>query len=153
MQVRGHVKLELMRELAMQSAPHDVVAARFDLKTSEVKSFEDRNYDAIQEIRLALLEEVVNETAGLWISHKAKRIAEYQEDVDLINIRLANLEDEDELEPATLTAIRTKHNALKSVAEELAQLPTRSTTPQVDENVFHYSIVGTTTEGLRGDLS
>jgi hypothetical protein len=154
-QLRGHIRLKLIRELAMDVVTQQELAKRFGVDQNTIRTFRDRNEDDIREVRDSLLQEVVSETAGLWISKKANRIAEYQEDVEKLNESLARWVPgaDYRLDMAAKGLMATKHNALKNVAEELAQLPTRSSAPQVDENVFHYTIVGATTDGLRGDLT
>ena len=154
-QLRGHIRLKLIRELAMDAVTQQELAKRFGVDQNTIRTFRDRNEDEIREVRESLLQEVVNETAGLWITKKANRLAEYEADVDRINESLARWVpgDDPRLDVVAKGLILAKHGAIKNSAEELAQLPTRSSAPQVDENVFHYTIVGATTDGLRGDLT
>jgi len=143
--LRGRIAYELIRELALGVADDMELATRYEVKLPAIEMFKERHALDIERIRQSHVDDGEPELAGLWIASKAKRIAEYQSDVERINEAL-----ELELDNGLL---RTKHNALHAAAEELAQLPTRSSAPQVDENVFHYTIVGATTDGLRGDLT
>jgi hypothetical protein len=143
--LRGRVAYELIRELALGVADDMELATRYETKVPAVQAFRERYAVDIQRVREELRNDGEPDLAALWITSKAKRIAEYQSDVERINDAL-----ELELDKGLL---RVKHAALHSVAEELAQLPVRSAAPQIDENVIHYSIVGVTTTDLGDALS
>lgn len=144
--IRGHLRLRLIRELAMGVATQAELATRFGVDQNTVRTFRERNEEDIQDVRKALMDEVVSETAGLWIADKSARVAEYQDDVERINELLESGLSEG-LVPRFLNS---KHAALKAVAEELAQLPTRTSAAQIDENVFHCTVVGVSTSDLGG---
>lgn len=120
--------------------------AKYNATAGAIKAFRARHAEAIEAIRADLN----NRFAGLWIAEKEARIASYQADVELVDAEVERVlaerdstiakatggvieADEDgELLDAQLTVAtdlgrlsRIKHRALRSVAEELGQLPTR----------------------------
>jgi hypothetical protein len=129
----GRQKLELIRELAMQATSQAELSRRFELSEMVVSHFKTTYEQEIADVRKALLADVKDETAGLWIADKAKRIAEYQEDVEMCDKALLT----SGLDPAVM---KVKHNALKSVAEELGSLPTRAPT-EIGDKVYVTSTV------------
>jgi len=116
--VRGRRKLELIQELAAQIRPNAELMEKYDVANTAFYRFIRENQTEIEEARAALVQDLNDEVAGLWVAKKANRIAEYQQDIEDINRQL-----DVGLEPSLL---RQKHNALKAVAEELGSLPVRA---------------------------
>lgn len=126
MAIRGWRAAALIRHLAVDKMSIDELAEMFDEEPNTVRSFKQRNRQAIQ----ACSVDIENEYAALWIAKKVNRIAELQADVDQINDSL-----EDEADPAMF---RAKLQALRLVAEELGQLTQQITST----NKTQYEIVG-----------
>lgn len=120
---RGHIRLKLLRELALGEKNQVQLASEYGVGQSAISMFATRYSDQIEEIRGKLDDEF----AGLWIAQKANRLAAYQQDVDDVD------SDEDK---NTAEWRRIKHNAVKSVAEELGQIPNKSTI-QHEGTVIH----------------
>jgi hypothetical protein len=124
--------MELLRELAMGAASRQELAEKYEVDGTRIYQISRECASEIDAIRADLMAKLHVETTGLWIASKINRVAEYQQDVDDIN-RLLDIAYDDKL-------VRTKHNALRSVAEELAQLPTRTSTQVGEETVVAYTI-------------
>lgn len=133
--LRGWRRRQLIRDLALGNHTYSELAAKYDRHETSIRSFERKYKEFIDEVKAAH----ENEYAGLWIVSKTNRIAEYQQDVEEINEVLARQLDSGEELNSGL--VRMKHNALKSVAEELGDLPTRVQV-QSDNKSVTYHIEG-----------
>jgi len=153
----GHRYIALVRALA-EGQTQAQVAKQHDLARSTVSDFARRHRQAIAEVKADL----ANEFAGLWTASKRSRIAEYQRDIDLLNDMIEELAappcpcsapDCDARiirDPRHLLAvIKRKEAAMRSVAEELGQLPNRMTL-QVSggEQPVRHEIVGIDPEAV-----
>lgn len=109
--IRGHKKLNLLRDLAAGDLTYDELAVKYERHRTQIHNFAHTaaNAAAIAQIRAAGMEAL----AGLWAADKTNRVAEYQDDVE----RFASSKD-----PAL---VRLRQSALRAVAEELGQLTTR----------------------------
>lgn len=138
---RGHVKLTVMR-MAAEGRPTREIAARFGASVGAVNEFK-RDFKAeIAEIAADL----ENEFAGLWIADKRARLAEYQRNVAVCDEMMQRELDkgpgeeiertnrDGELECVIIGATdpdvvakmtKARDRALRQVAEELGQLPSR----------------------------
>jgi hypothetical protein len=130
--LRGFRKYEVIKDLAMGAASREELAEKYGVHGTALWQFSRDFASEIEAVRADLLSQVHDETVGLWIADKVKRIAEYQQDVDDINELLAIAYDD--------RIVRTKHNALKSVAEELGALPTRGEAKTGEQTVIAYTI-------------
>lgn len=106
---RAWVKHRLIRELALGDKTQAALAEQYGVTPGSITIFKQRHHTAIEDVRADLLDEF----ASLWIAKKVNRVAEYQDDVD-------KLSDSTETD-----VLKVKHAALKAVAEELGQLPSR----------------------------
>lgn len=116
--LKGYVASKLIRELAIDEKTQVQLAEEYGVAQSTVATFKKKHLARIEEVR----ENLADEFAGLWIAMKANRIAEYQSDVEVINEKA----QKSGATVADSEMIRTKASLLKSVAEELGQLPGRS---------------------------
>ncbi len=127
--LKGYIAAKLIRELAIDEKTQVVLAEEYGVAQSTVASFKKKHLQRIEEVRDALADEF----AGLWITMKANRLAEYQSDVEAINEKT----QASKTTMADSEMLRTKASLLKSVAEELGQLPGRAqvviNTPVVHE--------------------
>lgn len=134
----GHKKLELIRLLALRQHTYEQLGEMFGVSPQGISSFNRRNATEIEKCEVDLASE--DEFAGLWIVDKAKRVAEYQSDVERLNEAM-----QDALDP---TGLRIKHNALLRVAEEMGQLPTK-VQAQVETKIVRYVIEGVDPEAVK----
>lgn len=134
----GHKKLELIRHLATGDHTQSELAQMYGVSEPRISQFKRENAAAIAACRAQLDDS--DEFAGLWIVEKAKRVAEYQSDVERLNEAM-----KDALDP---TGLRIKHNALLRVAEEMGQLPTK-VQAQVETKIVRYVIEGVDPEAVK----
>lgn len=156
--LRGHVAHALIRDLAAGTQTDAALARKYGVGRSTVGDFKRRHAAEIADVR----ERQGEEFAGLWTAVKRNRIAEYQRDIDLLNDMIEELAAPPCPCSATdcdariirdprhlLAVIKRKHAALRSVAEELGQLPNRMTL-QVSggEQPVRHEIVGIDPESV-----
>jgi hypothetical protein len=116
----------------MEAANYTELQEKYSVSQPCLWKFRQDFAAEIEAVRNDLLSQVHDETSGLWIADKSKRIAEYQQDVDDINEMLGKCLDH--------VLIKHKHAALKAVAEELGALPTRTVSQGADEGYVHYTV-------------
>lgn len=100
----------LIHTLARADRPIRQVAREFNCDESSVREFRDRHTDEIA----AVTEDIDNEFAGLWIAQKQERL-----DVLTDLFRAADTGD--------LDGIKVQIDILRKAAEELGQIPNRTT--------------------------
>jgi hypothetical protein len=115
-----------------------------------VSRFAKRYALEIEDIRKSMVDGVIQECAGLWISKQAMRIAEYQEIVEAINRKLHELETSG-AKWWPVQALKVKLETLRMVAEELGQIPERQRTPE-ERQQLEYAVKGIATAELEGRL-
>lgn len=164
---RGHVRIALQRDLATGGQTHEALAAKYGATKSGITSFAKRYSAVIAEIAADL----DNQFAGLWAANKERRIASYQADVELVESEVdrvlaereatmakakdagGEVDEDGELLDAQLTVAtdlgrlnRIKHRALRSIAEELGQLPTRMVVKSEGGGAVHVYGAGVDTD-------
>lgn len=139
---RGHIKAELVRLLARGEHTQVELAERFEVTQAGISRFAKRNADAIQRVK----DRVDDEFAALWIADKFARLSTYQQQVEDIADMLG---DAGRLSMPTAELMRTAQSALKSVAEELGQLPNRHSLQLSGEISVRYVVDGVNPELLR----
>jgi hypothetical protein len=109
-----------------------------------VAEFAAQHEEDILEVRAALAGRLALETAGLWISKKQNRLAEYQSDVEDLNQFIAELRERNACGSAPhREALKTKVVMLKAVADELTPrgaLAVRAAKGEDESNVVRYVI-------------
>lgn len=128
--LRGPTKIRLIHDLALDAWSERDLAAQYGVSQQSINEFKHRNLTQIATAR----EDIENRLSTLWITNKADRLAELEDDVDQINA---------ELESAPL-AMRprlylAKHRAIRNAAEELGQLAPRDINASV---TVRYEIAG-----------
>lgn len=143
----GAVKLRLCRELALKEVTRTALAKKYGVTSAAITLFAQRHKTIIDE----MIKDIDNEFAGILIADKAKRIAEYQADVDLVNATVHGTGEGDEtdrVEPVADPALlRVKHRALRQVAEEMGHLPARVNVQVTGQSVT-YVVEGVDLEAL-----
>ncbi|MEU1554326.1 hypothetical protein ABZ517_16605 [Streptomyces scabiei] len=106
---RPGIRRKLIHELARAEKTQQQLADEYGVAKSSITEFKQRHVDHIREVA----QNLEDEFAGLWIAQKIDRLAEMQ----------------DMYEDTTLTPrqIETRLAALRHAAEELGQIPNRTT--------------------------
>jgi hypothetical protein len=127
---RGRTRLALLRDLAMGEWSPREIALQVGCTEEAIRAFQGDHQDEISEVRAALAGHLAIETAGLWVTKKQNRLAEFQadiEDLDLI-ITAMRRQGVSSAEDAILGGLGTRrhHNLMKTklalykaVADEL----------------------------------
>ncbi len=125
----GYRKMQVCRWLAERKYTQTQIAEMLDCTPGAVANFAKRNADIINEIR----ENLEDEFAGMWIAQKRNRVAEYQAQADRLRLLIEQYDEPD------AALIRAHQAALKAVAEEMGQLPSRLTVVQTPKE-FVYKV-------------
>ncbi len=138
----GWRRVALIKDLANGKLGIKVLAQKYEVNPPAIEAFRNRYADDIE----ALKAEAATLYDLLWSTEKANRIAEYQQDVDDINYLLERLPDKFKggLTPSLMAK---KHVALKSVSEELGELPPRISAA-ITPITVSYQIEGITVDDL-----
>lgn len=154
---RGRAMLGLIRDLALGEWTHSELARQIGVPTADIAAFAQERAEEISDVRAALAADVATETAGLWITNKAKRIAEMQSDFEDTQKEIAGLRRPG-LPPNLGVGSRKHYNLnrirlalLGAVAQELEP---RRTGPKGqdpdDDSTVRYVIEA---DGIAGSLS
>lgn len=141
----GHDQLELISTLAFGELTFAEIARNLgpDIHIADIQAFAESHPNEITEVRAALAGQLAIETAGLWISKKQNRLAEYQADVEDLNSVLEALREVGHLGTKQHhETIKVKISALRAAADELAPkgYQLRREPDKDDKNVVHYVI-------------
>ncbi len=136
---RGWVTRKLIHELARMEKTVTKLAEEYGVYPSAISQFKARHATEIDEIK----KDIEDAFAGLWITNKSLRIAEYQAEIDIIeDSRGGGIRSMSDVEMSKL-----KSAILKAVAEELGQIPNKVSL-DVRQKVT-YEIEGIDPESLR----
>lgn len=133
--LRGHVALELIRELAAGTKSQDELAKQFGCSQPAIHYFKQRNQDRIDK-QAADLD---NKFASLWVSQKENRIAQLQSDLDELEA------SESSHDPRV---VKVKAHLAHQIAEEMGQLPNR-TSVSVEAQTVNYQVEGVDLDALK----
>jgi hypothetical protein len=121
--IRGTLRAELIRRLAVGDETHEVLAVEFGRSTQAVKQFAARNADEVRSAKQALVADPNDEYAGVAIAKKLNRIADANQDLaDVIEL----LENADLTPTQRKGFLGLKSKLRREVAEEKGELPVRS---------------------------
>jgi phage portal protein BeeE len=115
-------RYEVARLLAAGDMTQTAIAKKYGVTDHAIGAFKKRYADLIDQIRADL----DNAFAGVWIAQKEQRILEYMD--------MAEESDDVNLDADWNERRRVKAAALRAVADELGQIPNRSTVT-VDQTV------------------
>lgn len=121
----------LLRDLAEGALTYDALAEKHGLSNKSSVAHYAKNYS--DEIA-AMRDNLEDEWAGIWVADKRKRIQEYQAIVE-------EVEEDLRVNGQDAALQRVRMTALKSIAEELGQLPSRVVIRQVGQKA-DYSLDG-----------
>jgi hypothetical protein len=158
----------LIHELARGEVKQSDLAVRYDVSRVAITDFKARHADAIEQVRADL----ENEFAGLWIADKTNRLMALQDDIEHIATRLTSTDLEDALadyvrdddidsderkrraervadalaaDPAWM---RLRHQALRAAADELGQIPNKTTVAIEQPITVRHVLEGVDVDGL-----
>lgn len=143
---RGHLRLSVIRDLAMGELSERELAERYKVTAKEVKAFAEDFSQEISEVRAALAGKLAIEAAGLWIAKRQNRLAEAQAEVEDVNealesLRVSKVAGQGLGSRRHLALVRLKLAALKYAADELS--PQRASAGGQDDpdvNMVHYVV-------------
>lgn len=136
--IRGHRKLQLIRDLAEGRATYIELGARYDKHPDTILKFERDHREAVAAVSREMSNEMDRELTGLWIADKANRIAEYQALYEKVATHIDSVNPLVEPNPRL---INQAASLLRNVAEERGHLPTR-TSVQTEVTVVNYAVEG-----------
>lgn len=135
---RGWMRTRLIIELAKEEKTQRQLASQFDCTQSAIALFKKRHRAEIEEAKDRLTDEFVS----LWAAIKSDRIAEYTQDIINCNALIREEMELDEPDSELISRyMRSKHRAIRSIAEELGQIP-RSVDLKMDAKQLEYIIAG-----------
>jgi hypothetical protein len=147
---RGRRRLALIRDLALGEWTPDHIAEQIGLPADDVRAFAREHEKEIDEVRAALAGHLAIETAGLWITKKQNRIAEYQAEAEEIDEFLAaERKNGPDFNRLVRDAIRMKLDLFRQTAEELGAYPQRAAAPARQGSTVHYVIETDDAEAMR----
>jgi hypothetical protein len=126
--IRGEERIALVEALALGEETHETVASRFSRTVQAIHQFSARNHAEIDTRKRELQGELAGETSHIRVANQAKRIAIRNKLIEDMEIRL----DGEDLDPRVRSRFTRDIDMLqKSVAEELGQLPPRTSKVEV----------------------
>ena len=122
----GRTRLALIRDMALGELTDRELALQISCDLPTIKAFRALYADEVSQVRSALAGQLAIETAGLWIAKRQNRVAEYQSDVELINLAMRDLITGPDGEVVYIAMasrewdrlLRAKHFAMQSVRGE-----------------------------------
>lgn len=140
-ELRGRQKLALIRDLAMKEWDTPSLATMYGMTRSEVIGFMALHAQEIAEVSAALAGTLDISTAGMWVTKRQARLAEYQsqiEDIDKVIQRLS--EQGIDWSRAHRDMYRARLDLYRAVADELGAYPQRAAAPPRQGQGVIYSI-------------
>jgi len=147
----GLNKRKVIRELALGELSQSALAEKYDVTPAAITMFKKRNAEAIAAVRA----DADNEFAGILIAEKVNRVQMYEELLHKALVPMPKVSNKGTLvtDPETgeyvyEVDVRAAMQALKSVAEEMGQLPNRVTIGGELSTTTTYRVEGVTPEDL-----
>jgi hypothetical protein len=149
-------RVALIRDLAEGKLTQARLADKYQASKEGIRDFAKRHKEDIEYAKGHIEDKML----GLWVADKANRIAAYQDDIELTDEQLvAALEGRlavsttdadgvttwervEDLSDVIGRLLRGKHRALRSVAEERGELPSRIALHMEDAAKVHHVIEG-----------
>jgi hypothetical protein len=156
MEYRGRARLALIRDLAMGEWSSRELADACGTDIADITRFAETFADEVTEVRAALAGRLAIETSGLWVTKKQNRLAEYQADIEDLDLVLRAMraqaepgsEDTGDIILGGLgsrrhhSLIKSKLALFKAVADEIEPRGRNitATRDEEDSNVVRYVI-------------
>lgn len=86
----------MIRDMALGELSDRELALRINCELSTIKAFRALYADEIAEVVAAMAGQLALDTAGLWISKRANRVAELESDLELVNKAMNDLATDEE---------------------------------------------------------
>lgn len=116
---RGHRKQAILRDLAEGMMTQTAIAEKYGVTRGRISQL--ANWPEHRRIIDEMKKNLDDQFAGMWVAQKKHRIADYQQQIEDIDETMRNALTVD---PAL---VRARAALVRSVAEEMAQLPNRVT--------------------------
>ena len=134
----------------MGTMSHREIAKQEGITLADVADFAAENERSIAEVQQMLLGKLAEEVAGLWVSKKSNRLAEYQEEIEQIRDYLAELRADGIYWSRSHRDMLREYLALfRQVADELGAYPQRASAPARTGQTVHYVIETDDTKALQ----
>ncbi len=147
---RGHEKRQLIIDIAMGTLTHRELAKREGLALQDIQDFAEEHERDIAECQQMLMGRLAEEVAGLWISNKANRLAEYQEEIEELRDFLAELRENGiRWSRSHRDMLKAYLELFRQVADELGAYPQRASAPARTGQTVHYVIETDDTKALQ----
>jgi hypothetical protein len=138
---RGHERLRLIADLAMAEFSHRELATQNSSTLEDIAAFAKEHEKEIAEVRAALAGQLAIETAGLWITKKQNRLAEYQAEAEEIRDFLAEMRANGvRWSRAHRDMLKMYLDLFKQSADELGAYPQRAAPLARQGQTVHYVI-------------
>lgn len=125
---RGHNRLQLINDLAEGTYDNTILAAKYRVKPGDISKFQVKYKYDIDEQKVRVEKNLLDEYAQLAVAKKVNRIAIYQEQIRLCDEYIAWCETTNRHIPPAI--MKLQQTALRSVAEEMGDLKTNVTIEQ-----------------------
>lgn len=127
---RGRLKYALIRDLAMGEWEPSSLTVKYELAPEEIMLFAETYAEEIAEVSQALAGHLDISTAGLWVTAKQKRLAEYQQAIEDIDQALQSMRNGGvSWSRSHRDLFRARMDIYRQVADELGAFPQRSQAP------------------------
>lgn len=143
---RSYLRVELINDLAAGELSQEKLAEKYRVSPATITDFKRRFSYEIEERARFIREQVGDVTSGLWIADKRNRLASYQEQADILEEAIIKRDGQGNKPDVSL--MKQLSNTLRSVAEELGDLPSRVQINNTQAESVHYTIEGVDTDKL-----
>jgi hypothetical protein len=139
--LRGRQRLMLISDLAMGEWSLEELATRMGLPVADIRVFAETYAHEISEVSQALAGHLSIETAGLWVTKKQHRMAEYQAEIEEIDQYIAELRRNGvKWSRSHRDMLRARQDLYRQVADEVGAYPQRQAAPVRQGSSVHYII-------------
>jgi hypothetical protein len=129
-ELRGRKRLALIRDLATAEWSDGSLASMYDMTAADIAIFRYTYAEEIAEVSNALSGTLDISTAGMWLSKKQQRLAEYQQAIEDIDETIAQLRASGVTwSRAHRDLFRARLDLYRQAADELGAYPQRASAP------------------------
>lgn len=138
---RAHIRGQLIRHLAAGGKTKTQLGKQYGVTHQAISAFASRHAVEISQVHARLQDKLDDEFAHLWAADKVNRIATLQDQVEQVADLMADPERAANAGVQAAEMYRTAQTALRGIAEELGQLPQRSTVQHEGGVSVRYELV------------
>lgn len=117
---KPHVRQALIRDLALREESQKALGLRYGVNQTSIREFGIRHQGEVDAANARLQEILDNKFAHLWSTRKENRIAQYEASFERVDTILNDADLRASVNTAEM--VRTQHQALRAIAEEMGQL-------------------------------